>query len=143
MHNFLLRHVYALMISSYQISHSRATLATFLLFAAAHELVMAIVTKKVGQVRSSQTSLFAKKKIVRMWKQIVYFCAAAHPDSHDCCHTVASDQAQQVPRQRDDLVAVVCGVPVTVRSLRLLLLHCLVSGFVFGDHILQCRLIRR
>jgi len=46
-HNFLLRHVYASTITSYQLSRSRAMLVTFLLSAAAHELVMAVVTKKI------------------------------------------------------------------------------------------------
>ncbi|KAH9036418.1 MBOAT, membrane-bound O-acyltransferase family-domain-containing protein [Lactarius hengduanensis] len=46
-HNFLLRHVYASTISSYQFSRSRAMFVTFLLSAAAHELVMAVVTKKI------------------------------------------------------------------------------------------------
>ncbi|KAH9066709.1 MBOAT, membrane-bound O-acyltransferase family-domain-containing protein [Lactarius vividus] len=46
-HNFLLRHVYASTITSYQFSRSRAMFVTFLLSAAAHELVMAVVTKKI------------------------------------------------------------------------------------------------
>lgn len=46
-HNFLLRHVYASTISSYQFSRSRAMFVTFLLSAAAHELVMAVVTRKI------------------------------------------------------------------------------------------------
>ncbi|KAH9019150.1 MBOAT, membrane-bound O-acyltransferase family-domain-containing protein [Lactarius hengduanensis] len=46
-HNFLLRHVYASTISSYQFSRSRAMFVIFLLSAAAHELVMAVVTKKI------------------------------------------------------------------------------------------------
>lgn len=46
-HNFLLRHVYASTISSYKFSRSRAMFFTFLLSAAAHELVMAVVTKKI------------------------------------------------------------------------------------------------
>lgn len=46
-HNFLLRHVYASTITSYKFSRSRAMFATFLLSAAAHELVMVVVTKKI------------------------------------------------------------------------------------------------
>ncbi|KAI0255918.1 MBOAT, membrane-bound O-acyltransferase family-domain-containing protein [Lactifluus subvellereus] len=46
-HNFLLRHVYASTISSYQFSRSRAMFVTFLLSAAAHELVMVVVTHKI------------------------------------------------------------------------------------------------
>ncbi|KAN0121276.1 MBOAT domain containing protein [Russula decolorans] len=46
-HNFLLRHVYASAITSYKLSRSRAMFVTFLLSAAAHELVMAVVTKKI------------------------------------------------------------------------------------------------
>ncbi|KAI9458108.1 MBOAT, membrane-bound O-acyltransferase family-domain-containing protein [Russula earlei] len=46
-HNFLLRHVYASTISSYKFSRSRAMFVTFLLSAAAHELVMAVVTQKI------------------------------------------------------------------------------------------------
>ncbi|KAI9451689.1 MBOAT, membrane-bound O-acyltransferase family-domain-containing protein [Lactarius psammicola] len=46
-HNFLLRHVYASTITSYQFSRSRAMFVTFLLSAAAHELVMAVVTRKI------------------------------------------------------------------------------------------------
>ncbi|KAH9995541.1 MBOAT, membrane-bound O-acyltransferase family-domain-containing protein [Russula vinacea] len=46
-YNFLLRHVYASTITSYQFSRSRAMFVTFLLSAAAHELVMAVVTKKI------------------------------------------------------------------------------------------------
>ncbi|KAI9440588.1 MBOAT, membrane-bound O-acyltransferase family-domain-containing protein [Lactarius indigo] len=46
-HNFLLRHVYASTITSYHFSRSRAMFVTFLLSAAAHELVMAVVTKKI------------------------------------------------------------------------------------------------
>ena len=45
MHNFLLRHVYASAIS-YKFSRSGAMFVTFLLPAAAHELVMTVVTKK-------------------------------------------------------------------------------------------------
>jgi sterol O-acyltransferase len=46
-HNFLLRHVYASTIISYQFPRSRAMFVTFLISAAAHELVMAVVTKKI------------------------------------------------------------------------------------------------
>lgn len=46
-HNFLLRHVYASAITSYKFSRSRAMFVTFLLSAAAHELVMAVVTHKI------------------------------------------------------------------------------------------------
>lgn len=40
MHNFLLRHVYHSSISTFQISRETATLITFLISAAVHELVM-------------------------------------------------------------------------------------------------------
>ncbi|KAI0924908.1 hypothetical protein AcW2_005644 [Taiwanofungus camphoratus] len=46
-HTFLLRHVYASTMSSYRISRQTAMSITFLLSAAAHELVMAVVTKKI------------------------------------------------------------------------------------------------
>ncbi|KAK7687832.1 hypothetical protein QCA50_009051 [Cerrena zonata] len=46
-HTFLLRHVYASSMSSYKLSRQSAMFFTFLLSAAAHELVMAIVTKKI------------------------------------------------------------------------------------------------
>ncbi|KAI0305859.1 MBOAT, membrane-bound O-acyltransferase family-domain-containing protein [Multifurca ochricompacta] len=46
-HNFLLRHVYASTMSSYQISRDGAMFVTFLLSAAVHELVMAVVTQKI------------------------------------------------------------------------------------------------
>ncbi len=46
-HTFLLRHVYASSISSYKLSRQSAMFVTFLLSAAVHELVMAIVTKKI------------------------------------------------------------------------------------------------
>ncbi|THH32459.1 hypothetical protein EUX98_g1738 [Antrodiella citrinella] len=46
-HTFLLRHVYASTMSSYKISRQSAMFLTFLLSAAVHELVMAIVTKKI------------------------------------------------------------------------------------------------
>ncbi|KAH8093272.1 MBOAT, membrane-bound O-acyltransferase family-domain-containing protein [Cristinia sonorae] len=46
-HTFLLRHVYASTISSYKLSRQSAMFVTFLLSAAVHELVMAIVTKKI------------------------------------------------------------------------------------------------
>ena len=46
-HTFLLRHVYASTMSSYKLTRSGAMFVTFLLSAAAHELVMAIVTKKI------------------------------------------------------------------------------------------------
>ncbi|KAF8269797.1 MBOAT, membrane-bound O-acyltransferase family-domain-containing protein [Lactarius quietus] len=46
-YNFLMRHVYASTITSYKFSRSRAMFATFLLSAAAHELVMAVVTHKI------------------------------------------------------------------------------------------------
>ena len=49
-HTFLLRHVYASSISSYKLSRQSAMFFTFLLRAAAHELVMAIVTKKIRYV---------------------------------------------------------------------------------------------
>lgn len=50
MHTFLLRHVYASSISSYKLSKKSAMFLTFLLSAAVHELVMAIVTKKIRYV---------------------------------------------------------------------------------------------
>ncbi|OCH96310.1 MBOAT-domain-containing protein [Obba rivulosa] len=46
-HTFLLRHVYASSITSYKLTRRRAMFLTFLLSAAVHELVMAIVTKKI------------------------------------------------------------------------------------------------
>ena len=46
-HTFLLRHVYASSMSSYHLTRQGAMFVTFLLSAAAHELVMAIVTKKI------------------------------------------------------------------------------------------------
>ncbi|EJF64108.1 MBOAT-domain-containing protein [Dichomitus squalens] len=46
-HTFLLRHVYASTMSSYKLSRQSAMFLTFLLSAAAHELVMAVVTKKI------------------------------------------------------------------------------------------------
>ncbi|KAI0339433.1 MBOAT-domain-containing protein [Trametopsis cervina] len=46
-HTFLLRHVYASSMSSYKLSKHSAMFFTFLLSAAVHELVMAIVTKKI------------------------------------------------------------------------------------------------
>ncbi|PIL25136.1 hypothetical protein GSI_13025 [Ganoderma sinense ZZ0214-1] len=46
-HTFLLRHVYASTMSSYKLTRQSAMFLTFLLSAAAHELVMAIVTKKI------------------------------------------------------------------------------------------------
>ncbi|KAI1793521.1 MBOAT-domain-containing protein [Ganoderma leucocontextum] len=46
-HTFLLRHVYASTMSSYKLTRQSAMFFTFLLSAAAHELVMAIVTKKI------------------------------------------------------------------------------------------------
>ncbi|KAF7794278.1 hypothetical protein EIP86_005411 [Pleurotus ostreatoroseus] len=46
-HTFLLRHVYASSMSSYKLSKQSAMFFTFLLSAAVHELVMAIVTKKI------------------------------------------------------------------------------------------------
>ena len=48
MHGFLLRHVYAATIlSSARLSKTSAMLATFALSAAAHELVMVVVTRKI------------------------------------------------------------------------------------------------
>ncbi|KAH9852659.1 MBOAT-domain-containing protein [Lenzites betulinus] len=46
-HTFLLRHVYASTMTSYKLTRQSAMFVTFLLSAAAHELVMAIVTKKI------------------------------------------------------------------------------------------------
>ncbi|KAI0788740.1 MBOAT, membrane-bound O-acyltransferase family-domain-containing protein [Abortiporus biennis] len=46
-HMFLLRHVYASTMSSYKLSRHSAMFITFLLSAAVHELVMAVVTKKI------------------------------------------------------------------------------------------------
>lgn len=46
-HAFLLRHVYASSISYHKMSKPSATMVTFLLSAVLHELVMAIVTKKI------------------------------------------------------------------------------------------------
>ncbi|KIO18192.1 hypothetical protein M407DRAFT_32129 [Tulasnella calospora MUT 4182] len=46
-HSFLLRHVYASSISDYKFSKPSAAMITFLLSALLHELVMAIVTKKI------------------------------------------------------------------------------------------------
>ncbi|KAJ7879907.1 MBOAT, membrane-bound O-acyltransferase family-domain-containing protein [Mycena olivaceomarginata] len=45
-HTFLLHHVYASTIASYQLSRSTAMFVTFLLSACVHELVMLVVTKK-------------------------------------------------------------------------------------------------
>ncbi|CAL1715134.1 unnamed protein product [Somion occarium] len=46
-HTFLLRHVYASTMASYKLSKQSAMFLTFFLSAAAHELVMAVVTKKI------------------------------------------------------------------------------------------------
>ncbi|KAJ7813644.1 MBOAT, membrane-bound O-acyltransferase family-domain-containing protein [Mycena leptocephala] len=46
-HTFLLHHVYASTMASYQLSRSSAMFVTFLLSACVHELVMVIVTKKL------------------------------------------------------------------------------------------------
>jgi sterol O-acyltransferase len=46
-HGFLLRHVYASTISAFRISRGSAMFLTFLLSAAVHELVMAVVTQKI------------------------------------------------------------------------------------------------
>ncbi|KAH9940840.1 MBOAT-domain-containing protein [Epithele typhae] len=46
-HTFLLRHVYASSISSYKLSRQGAMFFTFCFSALAHELVMAVVTKKI------------------------------------------------------------------------------------------------
>ncbi|BGP16086.1 hypothetical protein JCM10213_007535 [Rhodosporidiobolus nylandii] len=46
-HTFLLRHVYATTISTYRLSKFSAAFVTFLLSALVHELVMAVVTKKI------------------------------------------------------------------------------------------------
>ncbi|CUA78209.1 sterol O-acyltransferase [Rhizoctonia solani] len=46
-HAFLLRHVYQASLSSRRVSKFSATLLTFLLSALVHELVMAVVTKKI------------------------------------------------------------------------------------------------
>ncbi|KAI0741598.1 MBOAT-domain-containing protein [Daedaleopsis nitida] len=46
-HTFLLRHVYASTMSSYKLTRQSAMFLTFLLSACAHELVMAVVTKKI------------------------------------------------------------------------------------------------
>jgi sterol O-acyltransferase len=45
-HTFLLRHVYAPTMASFNLSRSTAMFITFLLSACAHELVMAVVTQK-------------------------------------------------------------------------------------------------
>lgn len=46
-HAFLLRHVYASTITTYRLSKFQAAFFTFLLSALIHELVMAVVTKKI------------------------------------------------------------------------------------------------
>ncbi|KAL7421034.1 Sterol O-acyltransferase 2 (Sterol-ester synthase 2) [Cryptotrichosporon argae] len=46
-HTFLLRHVYASTMSGLRFSRTTAMMATFLLSALCHELVMAVVTKKI------------------------------------------------------------------------------------------------
>ncbi|EIW67053.1 hypothetical protein TREMEDRAFT_34263 [Tremella mesenterica DSM 1558] len=46
-HTFLLRHVYASTMDSLSLSKTSATFVTFLLSALCHELVMAVVTKKI------------------------------------------------------------------------------------------------
>jgi hypothetical protein len=92
-----------------------AMLATFLSSAGTHELVMAVVTKKIRCTPGKPPFFICEK--INLFKRIVLCCN--YPDSHDRCRTVASDRAEQVLWQRDDLVGVVCGVSVTVRSLRL------------------------
>lgn len=46
-HTFLLRHVYASTMDGLQLSRTSATFVTFLLSALCHEMVMAVVTKKI------------------------------------------------------------------------------------------------
>lgn len=46
-HTFLLRHVYASTMDGLQLSRTSATFVTFLLSACCHELVMAVVSKKI------------------------------------------------------------------------------------------------
>jgi sterol O-acyltransferase len=49
-HSFLLRHVYGPTIVHYKVSRTSAMVVTFLLSAAAHELVMVVVTHKIRYV---------------------------------------------------------------------------------------------
>lgn len=53
-HTFLLRHIYASSISGWHVSRSTAMFITFVMSALAHELVMAVVTKKIRWVTSIQ-----------------------------------------------------------------------------------------
>jgi sterol O-acyltransferase len=70
-HNFLLRHVYASTISSYQFSRERAMFVTFLLSAAAHELVMAVVTKKIrcALAKNKTSVLYIYKRLTLLLVQ--------------------------------------------------------------------------
>ena len=67
MHTFLLRHVYASTMSSYKLTKQSAMFVTFLVSAAAHELVMAIVTQKIRCV-----SLCSCCSMSGMW--LIAFC---------------------------------------------------------------------
>jgi hypothetical protein len=100
---------------------------TFLPSAAAHELVMAVVTKKIRCAPGKPPFLFVKRSICSN----VLFCTGTIPIPVIAVARVASDHAEQVLGQRDDLVGVVCGVSVTVRSLRLSLILCLMSSCFF------------
>ena len=58
-HQFLLRHVYTSTMRSYKLSKTSAMFITFLLSAAVHELVMAVVSQKIrsGWILISQLAI--------------------------------------------------------------------------------------
>ena len=109
-HTFLLRHVYASSISSYKLSRSSAMFFTFLLSAAVHELVMAIVTKKIRCVPLPIVGCS-----VLMTTQAVPLHAAARADPAHRGRAHARHQAQQAVRERCLLDRALRGLPAALR----------------------------
>ena len=70
-HNFLLRHVYHSSISTFHLSRNAATFVTFLLSALVHEMVMAVMFKKVRgylfwmQLLQMPLVTFSRSKLMR------------------------------------------------------------------------------
>ena len=63
-YQFLLRHVYASTMRSYKLSKTSAMFITFLLSAAVHELVMAVVTQKIRSVPQLERDLHVTNDMV-------------------------------------------------------------------------------
>ena len=100
-HTFLLRHVYASSISAYRLSKKSAMTFTFILSAAVHELVMAVVTKKIRLVAHTVQSTSQLTHIPCGTTRMYLFALQVWPLVLSCSRTIYLPQPKDIPNPLD------------------------------------------